>query len=1192
MIKNKILKPLTLSLYGKILIEASAGTGKTYTISILYLRLLLGLRQPGYKSTPLTVEEILVVTFTEAATLELKNIIRKNIHDLRLACVWQKSENPDLMGILSQIDDLRQATALLLIAELNIETTGAIYTIHSFCQRMLYLNGIRPGGNWEINQFLENDSLIQESIMEFWHRHCSGLPLSIAKELAKEWAGPEQLLHTLLPLFRQDAPILKPKLLLSSTLTEEYHKILSQIGLIKKQLLVLLSDLHPDQSHCTLFTHCKNNNFSIFFHKIYKWTQQNTYNCSFPKEFFFLRKKVLYENNSDFIPSKHLIFDHIEKFFLNTISLREWIIGKAFEELPSDIKRIKNRRSILTFDDLLYFLDDALHQDNGNYLAKEIRDHYSVALIDEFQDTDYKQYRIFNTVYNNHADKALILIGDPKQAIYSFRGADVFTYIQSVNSITKRYNLNINWRSSSTLVKGINQLFSQIENPFLLPNIPFIPVQSSDNNYPLRIIVNQQKQVPLRFCLQPGLSVNISEYQYFMARYCASDILKWIRASKNNQVQLIESNQTRNLKASDLVILVRNRNEAVIMQNALSYLKIDSIYLSSENNLEISLETYEILVILKAVLIPEQSKWLYAALSTRIFNLDIINLKKNINHNNLLWKEYMNKFNRYKRIWIQYGILSMFRDIVHSSLFSQTFLFSSNEDKPRINNYFHIIEVLQEMSSNLDSKYALVHWLEQQINKSKNKIIPFSERRSLENDNDLIKIISIHKSKGLQYPVVWIPFMAYFRQENHSIYHDRVTFEKIFDLRNEEESVRLSYEERLAEDLRLLYVALTRSIWHCSIGIAPLIKGTRRKREGGNTDLHHSALGYLLQRGQPQDAQCLRSILNKIQNENIEVIYAEDIDTSYSNTTFGSDQRADQLQHSVIIKQNLNTYCHVNNVPTCHHLGRGAELFPYIENEEHVEMADTDNNNIELPIIKSPHTFPRGIKSNIFLHSLLEQLDFTQITHKLTFKKHLDHSGIDISWSPFITKWINDILNFSLGQEEQFSLNKIFPQNKQISWKFSLKIDSIQKLSQLDQLIHFSAPLSACGSTLYFHQFQGLLTGLIDLIVKWKDKYYLIDYKTHWLGKDQTFYTSDILQSIITTNHYEWCSHLYTLALHRYLRDRLQHYNYNKNFGGVYYLFLRGMSANNSDPLKKNGIWRHLPKIELITTLDNFFTNK
>lgn len=861
------------------------------------------------------------------------------------------------------------------------------------------------------------------------------------------------------------------------------------------------------------------------------------------------------------------------------------MIVKAFEELPSDIKRTKNRRSVLTFDDLLYFLDDALHQYNGDYLAKEIRDHYPVALIDEFQDTDYKQYRIFNTVYNNHSDKALILIGDPKQAIYSFRGADVFTYIQSVHSITKRYNLNINWRSSSTLVKSINKLFSQLENPFLLPNIPFIPVQSSENNYSLRLIVNQQNQVALRFCLQPGLAVNISEYQYFMARYCASDILKWIRASKNHQVQLIESNKTRDFKASDLVILVRNRNEAVIMQNALSYLKIDSIYLSNENNLDISLETYEILVILKAILIPEQSKWLYAALSTRIFNLDSIYLKKIINQNNLLWKEYLNKFHRYKRIWIQYGILSMFRDIIHSSLMSQEFLFSSTECKHRINNYFHIIEVLQEMSANLDSEYALVHWLEQQINKSKNQIIPCSGIRSIENDNDLIKIVSIHKSKGLQYPVVWVPFMAYFRQEKHSIYHDRLTFEKILDLRNEEESVRLSYEERLAEDLRLLYVALTRSIWHCSIGIAPLIKGTRRKREGGNTDLHHSALGYLLQRGQPKDAQCLRSILSKIKNENIGVVYAEDIETTYSSTTFDSNPQSEKFQHSVIRKENLQTSCHVN-MPTWHH-SLGEELFPYIENEGHV-VDYTDNNN-ELPIIHSPHTFPRGIKSNIFLHRLLEQLDFTQMTYKLTFQKHLAHYGIDIAWTPFITKWINDILNFSLVQEEQFSLSKISPQNKQISWKFSLKIDSIRKLQELDQLIQFSSPLCACSPTLYFQPFHGMLTGLIDLIVKWKDKYYLIDYKTNWLGKDESFYTSNIIKSIMTTNHYEWRSHLYTLALHRYLRDRLPHYNYKKNFGGVYYLFLRGMSANNTDPLKSNGIWKHLPKIELIKTLDNFF---
>ncbi|MGQ7113954.1 3'-5' exonuclease, partial [Escherichia sp. TWPC-MK] len=113
-------------------------------------------------------------------------------------------------------------------------------------------------------------------------------------------------------------------------------------------------------------------------------------------------------------------------------------------------------------------------------------------------------------------------------------------------------------------------------------------------------------------------------------------------------------------------------------------------------------------------------------------------------------------------------------------------------------------------------------------------------------------IVTIHKSKGLEYPLVWLPFITNFRVQDQAFYHDRHSFEAVLDLNAAPESVDLAEVERLAEDLRLLYVALTRSVWHCSLGVAPLVR--RRGDKKGDTDVHQSALGRLLQKGEPQDA--------------------------------------------------------------------------------------------------------------------------------------------------------------------------------------------------------------------------------------------------------------------------------------------------------------------------------------------------
>lgn len=203
----------------------------------------------------------------------------------------------------------------------------------------------------------------------------------------------------------------------------------------------------------------------------------------------------------------------------------------------------------------------------------------------------------------------------------------------------------------------------------------------------------------------------------------------------------------------------------------------------------------------------------------------------------------MDEFVDYRQRWLQRGVLPMLRELMMKRQIAENLLASGNGER-RLTDLLHLGELLQEASATLDSEHALVRWLAQQIEQPDGQSA--SQQLRLESDRHLVQIVTIHKSKGLQYPLVWLPFVANFREADNGVYHDRQTFTALLDLQQSEESIELAEQERLAEDLRLLYVALTRSIFHCSVGIAPLIKGTRKE---GNSDLHRSALGYLVQQG-------------------------------------------------------------------------------------------------------------------------------------------------------------------------------------------------------------------------------------------------------------------------------------------------------------------------------------------------------
>ncbi len=239
-----------------------------------------------------------------------------------------------------------------------------------------------------------------------------------------------------------------------------------------------------------------------------------------------------------------------------------------------------------------------------------------------------QQYRIFRRIWRRQPETALLLIGDPKQAIYAFRGADIFTYMKARGDVAAHYTLDTNWRSSPGMVGSVNRLFSLSDNPFMFHEIPFLPVKAAAKNKGLRFTVDAADVPAMNVWLMPGDTVGSGDYQTFMAQLCATQIRDWLSAGQRGRALLWRGETSRPVQASDITVLVRNRLEAAQVREALQTLGIPSVYLSNRDSVFETLEAQELLWLLQAVLAPERENTLRSALATSMFGLTALDIEK------------------------------------------------------------------------------------------------------------------------------------------------------------------------------------------------------------------------------------------------------------------------------------------------------------------------------------------------------------------------------------------------------------------------------------------------------------------------------------------------------------------------------------------------------------------------------------
>ncbi|HCA8919594.1 MULTISPECIES: exodeoxyribonuclease V subunit beta [Klebsiella] len=1165
------LDPLRLPLRGERLIEASAGTGKTFTIAALYLRLLLGLGGESAYSRAISVEELLVVTFTEAATEELRGRIRSNIHELRIACLRGESDNPLYSALLAEIDDKDDAAKTLLLAERQMDE-AAVFTIHGFCQRMLSLNAFESGMLFE-QQLIEDESRLRyQACADFWRRHCYPLTRDIAAVIHDVWKGPRDLLKSLDRWLQGEAPQLKSPPAPDETLAERHQQIIARIDSLKQQWREQVSEIEGVLENSGLDRRKYNRgNQGKWLEKVNAWAQEETLSYQLPDALEkFAQSFLLERTKAGGEPPVHPLFSAVESLLASSLTLTDLVLARAMVEIRDAVAREKRRRGELGFDDMLSRLDEALRGDSGETLASAIRQRFPVAMIDEFQDTDPQQYRIFRRIWRRQPETALLLIGDPKQAIYAFRGADIFTYMKARGDVAAHYTLDTNWRSSPGMVGSVNRLFGLSDNPFMFREIPFLPVKAAAKNQGLRFTVDAADVPAMNVWLMPGDTVGSGDYQTFMAQLCATQIRDWLSAGQQGRALLWRGETSRPVQASDITVLVRNRLEAAQVREALQTLGIPSVYLSNRDSVFETLEAQELLWLLQAVLAPERENTLRSALATSMFGLTALDIE-NLNQDEQAWDALVEEFSEYRQIWRQRGVMPMLRALMTARHIAENLLATRGGER-RLTDILHISELLQEAASQLESEHALVRWLAQHIAEPDSNAA--SQQMRLESDKHLVQIVTIHKSKGLEYPLVWLPFIARFRKQDQAFYHDRETFAAVLDLGQDEASLELAEAERLAEDLRLLYVALTRAVWHCSLGVAPL-----SSRKSGNSDFHLSALGRLLQAGEAMDAAGLAARLADFCHGDIALQRPGELDLTPWQAPAATipPLSARELQRRIADDWRVTSYSGLQQ----HGFSGGQDLLPRLD----VDAAGVGE-VVEEPQL-TPHQFPRGAAPGTFLHSLFEELDFTQPVPDGWMAEKLQLSGFDAQWAPVLTDWLGGVLKTRLPGAD-IALNQLAARDKQVEMAFYLPIAQLLTAERLDALIRQYDPLSADTPPLDFGQVRGMLKGFIDLVFRHEGRYYLLDYKSNWLGEDREAYTRPAMEQAMRAHRYDLQYQLYSLALHRYLRHRLADYDYDRHFGGVIYLFLRGMDGQEGG----QGIFTTRPVRPLIDGLDQLFAGE
>ncbi|MEY1660778.1 exodeoxyribonuclease V subunit beta [Isoalcanivorax beigongshangi] len=1160
------LRPIDLTgmpLHGLNLIEASAGTGKTYSIAALYLRLVLGIG-----CAPVAVENLLVVTFTRAAVAELRGRVRARLVQAR---GWfQRGEADEPFGRFL-LDSMAAEPALALLERaITSMDNAAIFTIHGFCQRVLKEYALDMGVTLDA-EFVDDDAeLFAQAVNDLWRAvmHPQQRDWQ-ADALLRLFGSPSGLAQALRPLCRLPLPQLVPDIANDDVAAAraELEQSLQQARELWQREGATFTAALQAAADAKQFNGSK-----------WRWVWAEGALKHLDAFAAGVEASPLRPGNDS---HERLLAEHLLErakagatvptlpglAVLTEIAAQQQrlapleraaLLRQCRDQLVARREQLMQQRSQRSADDLLVDVDRALQQDDGERLAAALCQRYPVALVDEFQDTDPVQYRIFRTLYRDRPDTALFMIGDPKQAIYRFRGADIHAYLQAAEDCPaqQRYTLDTNFRSSSAMVAAVNRVFAAHPVPFVTADIPFHPVKPAGgaDQTPLQV----QDSAP-RGALtwahadaeQAGLGKSKERSLLWSSNWVADEIAGLLQQAAGGSALIGE----RPLAAGDMAVLVRTHNEARAVRAALSERGIASVYRGRDSVLSTAVAD-DLGLVLAALVEPEQARRVRAALATSLLGWPMEQLQQRF-EDERQWTATLEQFRRWGRLWRSQGVLpALYALLEHEQVLPR--LRAQTDGERKVTDLLHLAELLQQAAGQQGGPRELHHWYQRQRQLGRQQDVL---QLRLESEDNLVQVVTIHASKGLQYPLCFVLGMSNGRALDQADLTLTVAGQTQVALSPSalspefaEQWQQQAEQEALAEDVRLLYVALTRSVHRCYVLHTPVGQGAEQ-----------SALAWLLQRA----GQSPQHVLDQLCGDGF--VWTADAPPAASAVAEAKLDAAPVAARP--FRGRLQERWRISSYTA---LTRQLDepLGDFFEAAEPVLLPPLPRDDG-----LTPHSFPRGASAGVFLHAMLEDWGQGHPLTESSVNERLTEFGFDAEqWQSPVLAWMQQVIEVPLGvlPVPLAQLSQRLPE-----MEFMLSVPSLT-LEQLDQQLDWLPP-TLPRPPLVAEHLAGMLRGFIDLTFEYQGRYYLLDYKSNWLGARTEDYTHSALARAMAEHRYDLQAAIYALALHRHLRLTLPDYDPDQHFGGVLYQFLRGVEG------PARGVWHHRPDAADLDRLDHCF---
>lgn len=1162
---------------GLSVIEASAGTGKTYTLTLLVPKMLLD-------GTVDHLSEILLVTFTKDAAGELAERVRHVLERLHEPPGEdEQRRHPDLFALRQEHPPGRVreviGRALLDIDRLNVST------IHSFCQRILSDESTSCGLPVMPDILPDGGEVLQDAVHDVWASHMEGnetlASLAAAKLLSLQNDECAASLAAGLGTFRAD-PDPPP---LGEALARLQSCRASFTSSVLAELENFVSKVPPKLWNTAAFS------ASLRADRI----------AALPREAAFvawiesvrwlaklgLQKGGLIKGTSNEGKALSGEAQGLESVKLAHEAEREsdavswtWQIHCAREATRSLERKLKADR-LLTYDALISQVHTALvHSRNRGTLRKRLRQRFKVALVDESQDTDLKQFEIFRAIFLGDGGDAapnmhrLVLVGDPKQAIYAFRGADLNTYLDArdLAAVENISTLNRTFRAPADLVRAINAFFLR-ENAFRNPAIRFMPAESglAGKDVLLDDGPNAENRRVEVWIAPEDKADGYSSKPKRLGRISsevASEITRLISSGAKIVDRAGDAVTERTVQPGDFAVLVGRHEEGEAVRSALLSRGVPCVTSGGEDVMA-SEEASELLCILAALEEPHRRDLRFAALATRLLG------RKDIDLDSLAESEdaMLAEFTGWQATMARRGIAAALAEIDRSQGIGTRIAATRNGER-RITNIRQLTDLLQAAFLAHGSRpQRLLRWLKSEIVRATSGDAHTVEERQqqLERDTKAVSVMTMHSAKGLEYPLVFVPFLgapANGRQASCRKFAPRgAHVPMVVRTQGIRPEVEQGLKDLDLEDrLRLAYVAMTRAkvkLW--------IYAGTTHRSKNDDP----SVLDWLLGGDEPAPGETHATAIPALASA------GKASDVIHVRIPPAADDK-----HWIPSTHTGRNELRALEAPPCFNIWTMTS-FSNLTREKHPKGDDVASAQVgsEIPPARMVQenafaTSPGGPLVGSAIHDWIERWDFTPPEEKAV-RRHLSAYAFPETsiFAGQITGMLEELRQATLPRWG-CTIADACPQPAASEWHFQLPLRDSLSPHKLAEIFarHGHGDYAPMLEALEQDEISGYLHGFIDRLAFCNGKWGVIDWKTNKLGAgDGCHRESSRLMACAMSSHYLLQMHLYLVALRRFLGTRTL-------TPPAWLVFLRGVRANSSD-----GILEVLPETALLDDLDTLF---